>query len=230
MRLLWVEDELAFAQEGAEFLGREGFAVSVVPTAQAAWELLRTEPVDLVLLDWMLPDESGIELCRRIQRRWGTPVIMLTARSDETDKVAALESGADDYLAKPFSLRELAARIRAVMRRLGREGERRRPEAESVLRRGDLTIDLERLTVYRGREEIRLTPTEFRLLGVLAGRPGRVYTRSQLMDAALGETYVGLDRTVDSHIRNLRKKLGDCPDRPRYILTVHGVGYKFAEG
>jgi DNA-binding response OmpR family regulator len=229
MRLLWVEDEVALAQEGAAFLGREGFSVSIAPSAEAAWAKLQSERFDLVLMDWMLPDGSGIELCRSIQRRWGTPVIMLTAKADEPDRIAALETGADDYLAKPFSLRELAARIRAVMRRIGKGGNRWHEEEGAVLRRGDLTIDPERRTVRRGEEEIRLTPTEFELLRVMAGRPGRVFTRSQLMDAALGEAYIGFERTVDSHIRNLRKKIGDSPDHPRYILTVHGVGYKFAD-
>ena len=230
MRLLWVEDEPQLVEEGARFLREEGFTVEAAGTYAEACERLETAGADLVLLDWRLPDRPGIELCREIQQRWKNPVIMLTAKADEFDKVLALEIGADDYICKPFGMRELAARIRAVMRRAGKGSAALSQGARGgVLKRGDLTIDPERHAVYKGSEEIALTRTEFALLYTMASRPSKVFSRLQLMDEALGEAFVGYERTIDSHIRNLRKKL-EHGDESRYIVTVHGIGYKFETG
>ena len=228
--MLWVEDEPQLLEEGIRFLREEGFTVEAAGTYAEAWERLERGAVDLVLLDWLLPDRPGIELCRQIQQKWRIPVIMLTAKADEFDKVLALEIGADDYLAKPFGMRELAARIRAVMRRIGKASSALSNGAGgSVLKRGDLTIDPERHVVYKGSEKIALTKTEFALLYAMARRPSKVFSRLQLMDEALGEAFVGYERTIDSHIRNLRKKL-ERGDESRYIVTVHGIGYKFEVG
>jgi len=225
MQLLWVEDEEQLVAEGSRFLQKEGFGVTPAGTGAEAWKRLEAGGIDLVLLDWMLPDIPGIDLCKRIQQTWALPVIMLTAKSDEFDKVLALELGADDYLAKPFGMRELVARIRAVMRRVDKA-----EKQDAVLERGDLVIDPQRHVVLKRGEPVSLTPTEFALLLVMARHPSRVYSRLQLMDEALGEAYFGYERTIDSHIRNLRKKLEDSPDNPRYIATVHGIGYKFVQG
>lgn len=229
MRLLWVEDEPQLLEEGIRFLWEEGFTVHAAGTYAEAWDRLENTAVDLVLIDWLLPDRPGLELCRQIQARWRIPVIMLTAKADEFDKVLALEIGADDYVTKPFGMRELAARIRAVLRRTARGSAAPGGEGGKVLHRGDLTIDPERHAVYRGSEAIALTRTEFALLYTMAKRPSKVFSRLQLMDEALGEAFVGYERTVDSHIRNLRRKL-ERGDESRYIVTVHGIGYKFETG
>lgn len=226
MNILWVEDENHLLAEGAAYLRREGFCVQEAATAAEALKILETDRVDLVLLDWLLPDRPGIDLCRQIQTACRIPVIMVTAKTDEFDKVLALEIGADDYIVKPFGMREVAARIRAVARRMGQWSE----PGSSVLARGELKIDEARHTVHKRDQLIPLTPTEFALLCTLARNPGRVYSRAQLMDDALGEHFIGFERTIDSHIRNLRKKLGDSPDSPKYIVTVFGVGYKFGDG
>jgi DNA-binding response OmpR family regulator len=225
LRILWVEDEPHLLSEGAAFLEREGFHVEKAASAAEAFNILGMKPVDLVLLDWMLPDRSGLDVCRQIQSSLRIPVIMITAKTDEFDKVLALEIGADDYIVKPFGMREVVARIRAVARRTGPWSE----SGPSVMVRGDLRIDEMKHTVHKRGRPIPLTPTEFSLLCTLARNPGRVYTRAQLMDDALGEHFIGFERTIDSHIRNLRKKLGDTPDNPNYIVTVFGVGYKFGD-
>lgn len=225
MQLLWVEDEAQLVAEGSRFLQQEGFAVTAAGTGAEALKRLEAGGIDLVLLDWMLPDIPGIDLCKRIRQTWSLPVIMLTAKSDEFDKVLALELGADDYVAKPFGMRELVARIRAVMRRVDKA-----EKQDAVLERGDLLIDPQRHVVLKRGEPVPLTPTEFALLLVMARHPSRVYSRLQLMDEALGDAYFGYERTIDSHIRNLRKKLEDSPENPRYIATVHGIGYKFVQG
>lgn len=174
----------------------------------------------------MLPGLSGTDLCREVQRERKVPVIMLTAKTDEWDKVIALEIGADDYITKPFGMRELLARIKAVLRRTGSAG----VTEDKVLRSGSLTIDPLRHEVKKNDRPISLTPTEFELLVTLAEQPGRVFSRLQLIDQTLGEVYYGYERTIDSHIRNLRRKIEDDPAQPQYIVTVYGVGYKFGGG
>jgi len=223
MNLLWVEDERRIVDEVAPFLEEEGCRVTRAESAEDAFRLLARHTYDLLLLDWMLPDMPGTELCKEVQRRWRTPVIMLTAKSDEWHKVVALEIGADDYLSKPFGMRELLARIKAVLRRSGALS----PAEQQALQRGRLTIDIAKHQVWSGDQEVSLTPTEFDLLVTLARHPGRVYSRLQLITDTLGDSFGGFERTVDSHIRNLRHKLEDDPASPRYIVTVYGVGYKF---
>jgi DNA-binding response OmpR family regulator len=222
--VLVVEDEPEIADAVRQYLEKDGYAVAVAGDGERALaEFARLRP-DLVLLDLMLPGVDGWEVARRIRQQATTPIIMLTARSAEVDKLLGLELGADDYITKPFSPREVVARVRAVLRR-ARGAE---PAAE-VLRIHDLEIDPLRLEVRRGGVSVSLTPTEFKLLHVLARHPGRVFTRMQLIDQVQGYAFEGYERTVDAHIKNLRRKLEPDPRRPRYVLTVHGVGYRFAD-
>lgn len=230
MNVLWVEDEKHLLAEGAAYLRGEGFTVREAASASDTLQCLAEHPTDLVLLDWMLPDMSGLELCRQIRQTYALPVIMVTAKTDEFDKVLALEIGADDYIVKPFGMREVAARIRAVARRSVREQQTAASSGADVWVRGDLRIEPLQHAVFLEGRPLALTPTEFALLCTLANHPGRVYSRSQLMDEAMGEQFVVFERTIDSHIRNLRRKLGDSPDDPKYIVTVFGIGYKFGVG
>lgn len=230
--IVWVEDEKALLSEGIQYLQMEGFDIHGANSCREAVALIETHRPRLLLIDWMLPGgESGIDLCKRNEHEWRLPVIMLTARGDEFDKVLALELGADDYMAKPYSLRELTARIKAVLRRsdrsAGQLGGSDSKSDSAAVRRGELYIDPDRLVVERNGVPIELTRTEFMLLWQLAQHPGRVYTRAHLMEAALGGDYLGFERTIDSHIRNVRRKLEDNPTEPKYVLTVYGVGYKF---
>lgn len=227
--VLLVEDEPRMADTMRVYLEAEGYRVSVAATAAAArarlWEAQAAgTPVDLMVLDWMLPDESGIDLLRGLRPEWSLPVVMVTARSDELDKLLGLEMGADDYLTKPFSLRELVGRIRAVMRRT-------RPSlsvADEILVCGDLQVNLSQRRARLGQVELNLTPREFDLLATLARRPGRVFTRLQLLEAAGGDAFGSGERVVDTHVSNLRRKLESDPTSPRYLLTVPGAGYKLA--
>jgi len=222
--VLVVEDEPQIADVVRQYLERDGYRVAVVGDgARAVDEYARLRP-DLVLLDLMLPGLDGYEVCRRIRAQGATPVIMLTARDEETDKLVGLELGADDYITKPFSPREVVARVRAVLRR-ARGAE---PPAE-VVRVHDLEIDPGRYQATRAGTPLALTPTEFRLLLALARSPGRAFTRLQLIDQVHGYAFEGYERTVDAHIKNLRQKIEPDPRRPRYVLTVHGVGYRLAE-
>jgi DNA-binding response OmpR family regulator len=222
--VLVVEDEAEIADVVRQYLERDGYRVAVCGDgAQALAEFGRLRP-DLVLLDLMLPGADGYEVCRRIRAQGSTPVIMLTARDEEHDKLVGLELGADDYITKPFSPREVVARVRAVLRR-SRNGDVTVP----VVRVHDLEIDAERHTVRRSGEGVSLTPTEFKLLLTLASSPGRAFTRLQLIDQVQGYAFEGYERTVDAHVKNLRQKLEADPRHPRYVLTVHGVGYRFAE-
>ncbi|MDQ7842389.1 MAG: response regulator transcription factor [Armatimonadota bacterium] len=222
--VLIVEDEPQIADIVRQYLERDGYRVVVVDDgARAVDEVARLRP-DLVLLDLMLPGMDGFEVCRRIRARGTTPVIMLTARDEESDKLIGLELGADDYITKPFSPREVVARVRAVLRR-----SRGAEEEGELIRVHDLEIDPQRFRASRAGQVLDLTPTEFRLLTVLARSPGRAFTRLQLLDQVQGYGFEGYERTVDAHVKNLRQKLEPDPQHPRYILTVHGVGYRLAE-
>jgi two-component system alkaline phosphatase synthesis response regulator PhoP len=223
-RILVVEDDREIATLVRDYLVRAGFTVDIASSGVQALDLYQRAQPALVILDLMLPEIDGLDLARRIRRESETPLIMLTARSSESDRVSGLELGADDYLAKPFSPRELVARVRAVLRRA--EGAARPPV---ILRAGSVVIDLERHRVTVQDRPIELTPTEFALLNALARHPGRVFTRLQLLERVQGSTYESFERTIDAHIKNLRHKLEDDPKNPRYVLTVHGVGYKFQE-
>ncbi len=223
--VLLVEDEPAIVDVVRRYLERDGYRVVVASDGQRAVDEFRRLRPDLVLLDLMLPGLDGWEVCRRIRQEGSTPVIMLTARDDEADKLVGLELGADDYITKPFSPREVVARVRAVLRR-ARGTEAVPGEVVRVL---DLEIDPSRVEAFRGGTPLHLTPTEFRLLLTLARHPGRVFTRLQLLDQVQGYAFEGYERTIDAHIKNLRQKLEPDPKHPRYILTVHRVGYRFAE-
>jgi DNA-binding response OmpR family regulator len=183
----------------------------------------RTEAPDLVVLDLGLPGLDGLDVTRTLRRNGEVPIIMLTARSDETDRIIGLELGADDYVTKPFSPRELVARVRAVLRRHAGAGE------SEVLRAGDLLLDVPRMRVTRGDQAVELTATEFTLLAAMARQPGRVFTRSQLLDVIHGVAFESFERAIDAHIKNIRRKLEPEPRSPRYLLTIYGVGYRLAD-
>jgi DNA-binding response OmpR family regulator len=219
--ILVVEDETSIATFVAAYLRNAGYGVRTASTAQSAAVELTTEPPSLVILDLNLPDGDGVELCRRIRKSSDVPILMLTARDEDVDKIIGLEVGADDYMTKPFNPRELVARVKSVLRRTAPE--RRRSETEE-LRHGDLTINSGKREVYVGDEEIRLAPKEFELLWELLDHRGIVLTRDQLLERVWGYTFAGDTRTVDVHVRQIRRKLGDASP----IVTVWGVGYKVA--
>jgi len=223
-KLLLVDDEAKVLEFMEPFLRREGFEIEVAMTGREALIQAERWKPDLVVLDWMLPEVSGIEVCRKLREKGRIGIIMVTAKNDEMDKILGLEMGADDYLTKPFSLRELLARIRSVLRRM-----RESAEAVPDMRRGGLVISESQRRVWKDGEEIALTPTEFRLLAALAHRPGVVYSRLQLLQMALEDDILNDERTVDAHISRLRKKIEDDPSAPRYIQTVYGFGYRFGE-
>lgn len=229
IKILVVDDEQKILDVVSNFLMSEGYEVTQAMDGNSALRMIKNQPPDLVLLDWMLPGKSGIDVCKEIRSHSGIPIIMLTARVDESDKVLGLELGADDYITKPFGLRELAARIRSVMRRYETQAEAGKPSEASLIRRGFLTIDNEKYEAWLNDTPLNLTATEFKILQTLAQRPGVVYSRLQLMRIAIGEAYVNYERSIDTHVSNLRKKIGDSPGESRYILTVFGVGYKFAD-
>jgi two-component system alkaline phosphatase synthesis response regulator PhoP len=216
--ILVVEDEQAIASFVAAYLKKDGFAVRMTASGREALNLVANEAPALVVLDLMLPDLDGMEVCRRIRETSTLPVLMLTARDDDLDKIAGLEVGADDYLTKPFNPRELVARVRAILRR---SSERTRPEA-GVLRHGELVLDAGRRECHVGETEIRLAPKEFDLLWELLDHRGFVLTRDQLLERVWGYTFAGDTRTVDVHVRQLRRKLGDASP----VVTVWGIGYK----
>ena len=226
-RILIVEDEPAVAR-GLEYaLTKEGFVVLQAATGQQALDLAHTRDPHLILLDIRLPDISGFDVCRQLRSEGARqPILMLTACDEEVDKVLGLELGADDYVVKPYSLRELTSRIRALLRRA--YGELATASVGGRLRFGDVEIDLERLQVTRHGKRVDLTPTEFRLLRYLVSNPGRPLSREELIEAVWGyASDIGSDRTVDVHVRHLRQKLEEDPADPRWLMTVRGVGYKF---
>jgi DNA-binding response OmpR family regulator len=218
--ILVVEDEQAIASFVAAYLRKDGFAVRVTASGREALSLVHSLAPSLVVLDLMLPDLDGIEVCRRIREATTLPVLMLTARDDDMDKIAGLEVGADDYLTKPFNPRELVARVRAILRR---STGRTKPES-GTLEHGEIVLDAGRRECHVGDREIRLAPKEFDLLWELLDHKGLVLTRDQLLERVWGYTFAGDTRTVDVHIRQLRRKLGDAAP----IVTVWGVGYKAA--
>jgi DNA-binding response OmpR family regulator len=219
--ILVVEDETSIASFVSAYLKNAGFAVRTATTATEAVAALASEPPSLIILDLNLPDGDGVELCHGIRRSSDVPILMLTARDDDVDKIIGLEVGADDYMTKPFNPRELVARVKSVLRRA--TPERRRSETEE-LRHGDLAINSGKREVHVGDEEIRLAPKEFDLLWELLDHRGIVLTRDQLLERVWGYTFAGDTRTVDVHVRQIRRKLGDASP----IVTVWGVGYKVA--
>ena len=222
--VLVVDDEPKIVETVGAYLRNAGFAVTTAADGVAAVAQARARPPDLVVLDLGLPGLDGLEVARDLRRTSSVPIIMLTARGEETDRVLGLELGADDYLVKPFSPRELVARVRAVLRRTdGAQAERERFVV------GDVVVDTGRREVSVGDRAVELTATEFDLLVELARQPGRVFTRAQLLGSLHGVVVESYERTVDAHIKNIRRKLEPDPQHPRYLLTVHSVGYRFAD-
>ena len=224
--ILVVDDEPKIVQLLQDYLERAGFRVLTAPNGKTALSLAHSEKPDLIVLDLGLPEMDGLDVTRTLRKNSNVPIIMLTARSDETDKLIGLELGADDYITKPFSPRELVARVRVVFRRMENYSEAN----TEVLHASDLTLDMPRMRVIAaGREIEEFTPTEFELLAAMARHPGRVFTRNQLLEAVHGIAFESYERAIDAHIKNIRRKIEPGPAEPRYILTVYGVGYKFAD-
>jgi len=219
-----VEDESSITEPLAAALAREGWDSEVAATAAAGLELAERVKPELVLLDVMLPDGSGFDVCRELRRRSDVPIIMLTARGEETDRIVGLEVGADDYVVKPFSARELIARVRAVLRRTTREPE----AADGTLEIGDVRLDAARHEVSLGGEPVELTRKEFEVLQLLMRNAGTVVSRDKLIEEVWDMNWFGPTKTLDVHVSGLRKKLGDDPGAPRYLHTVRGVGFRFA--
>jgi two-component system alkaline phosphatase synthesis response regulator PhoP len=222
--ILVVDDEPRIAEICRDYLERAGFKVITAGNGADALALARTKQPDLVVLDLGLPKMDGLDVTRVLRKHSNVPIIMLTARVEESDKLIGLELGADDYLTKPFSPRELVARVRAVFRRtdIG-------PGQSDVIRAGDVTLDIPRMQAKVGKRGVELTSTEFELLAMMMRQPGRVFTRGQLLDAIRADQVESFDRAIDAHIKNLRRKLEPDAHSPRYVLTVYGVGYKFAD-
>jgi DNA-binding response OmpR family regulator len=221
-KILVVDDELEIVKVVRAYLEQSGFRVITASDGQQALAVFRHQQPDLIVLDLNLPQLDGLEVCRAIRRDSNVPIIMLTARVEETDRLIGLEIGADDYITKPFSPREVVARVRTVLRRSTPA-----PEPSTLITIGALSIDPLKHEVQLQHRLIDLTPSEFNILLIMASQPGRAFSRMDLLDAAQGEAYEGYERSIDVHIKNLRQKLGDEPRAPTYILTVYGVGYKF---
>ena len=223
--ILVVDDEVQIVHVLRGYLEQSGYSVLSAHDGREALRIARQDEPDLIILDLMLPGIDGIEVCSTLRRESSVPIIMLTARVEEIDRIVGLEIGADDYVTKPFSPREVVARVRALLRRA------RRANAPSSQRHvlGELVVDAHMHVVSVRGKQVDLTPSEFNILQLMIHSPGRVYTRAQLLEAAQGMAYEGYERTIDTHIKNLRKKIEANPRRPEYILTVHGVGYKVRE-
>ena len=226
-RVLVVDDDAKTVELVKLYLNRDGYRVLTAYDGIEALRLARESHPDLIVLDLMLPGLDGLEVCRVLRAESDVPIIMLTAKTTEQDKLTGLDLGADDYVTKPFSPRELAARIRAVLRRLPEETLQRGPEE---IRHGELLVNFVKREASAVGRPLNLTPIEFKLLGVLAREPERVFTRAQLIEKVFGYDFDGFDRTVDVHILNLRQKLEPDPHHPRYIKTLYGIGYKFVRG
>jgi DNA-binding response OmpR family regulator len=223
--ILVVDDKANIRNLVRDYLSEENFRVIVAENGEQALYTARQEKPDLVLLDIMMPKMDGYEFLRAFRKEQATPVILLTARLEEMDKVLGLELGADDYVTKPFGMRELVARIRAVLRRAGHD-----LSADEVLRAGEITLDRGSHAVRVGERVANLTPSEFDLLAVMMASPGRVFSRLDLLERLQGTTFEGVARTIDVHVRNLRTKIEADPAHPRYVETVFGVGYRFRAG
>ncbi len=220
--ILVVDDKANVRTLVRDYLTEQGFLVTTADNGQNALYAARHDKPDLILLDIMMPEMDGYEFIRAFRRESDTPIILLTAKLEESDKVIGLELGADDYITKPFGMRELVARINTVLRRAGTT-----QSPSPVLRAADIMLDRETHSVTVGQREVRLTPSEFDLLAILMASPGRVYSRVDLLDALQGTTFEGIARTIDQHVRNLRAKIEKDPGKPTYIETVFGVGYRF---
>ena len=226
-RVLVVDDDVKTVEVVSLYLKRDGYRVIPAYDGNEALRLARESHPDLIVLDIMLPGADGLEICRALRAESDVPIIMLTAKTEEEDKLKGLDLGADDYIVKPFSTRELAARIRAVLRRLPEDAHLRGPEEVT---RGQLTVNFVTHQASLAGRALHLTPAEFRLLGAMIREPERVFSRAQLVEKAFGYDYEGFDRSIDFHILNLRRKLEKDPCNPRYIKSVYGAGYKFTAG
>ena len=222
--ILVVDDEPRIVELARDYLEHAGFRVVTASDGRTALEMARRDRPDLVVLDLGLPGLDGLDVTRELRRDGSIPIVMVTARDDELDKLLGLELGADDYLTKPFSPRELVARVKAVLRRADRP-----VESADLIRVGELQLDVPRMRTEVAGTSVDLTPTEFTLLATLARQPGRIFTRSQLLDALHGVAFESYERAIDSHIKNMRRKLEPDPREPRYVLTVYGVGYRLAD-
>lgn len=222
--ILVVDDEPKIIQIARDYLEHAGFTVLTATDGKSALSIWRAGKPDLIVLDLGLPNMDGLDVTRALRKESNTPIIMLTARSDESDKLVGLELGADDYIVKPFSPKELVARVRAILRRIENAS-----EGSELIRAGNLTLDAPRMRVTIDGRAVEATPTEFQLLAALARQPGRIFTRAQLLDAVRGIAFESYERAIDAHIKNLRRKIEPDPHAPRYILTVYGVGYKFSD-
>ena len=222
--ILVVDDEPRIAEIARDYLARAGFTVTIAGNGADALTLARTRRPDLIVLDLGLPHVDGLDVTRALRKQSNVPIIMLTARVEESDKLIGLELGADDYITKPFSPRELVARVRAVFRRVDAA-----PDRVDLVRAGDVTLDRPRMRAEVAGRRLDLTPAEFELLAALARQPGRVFTRAQLLDVVGGVDTDAFERAIDAHVKNLRRKLEPDPRNPRYVLTVYGIGYRFAE-
>ncbi len=227
-KILVVDDEAKILKMVSDYLEAVGFEVTGVPDGITALKKYRETEFDLIVLDFMMPGVDGIDVIRRIREKSAIPIVMLTARAEENDKLMGLEIGADDYIVKPFSLKELAARIRAVLRRAGKGGELNSQSAE-IIKYGNLTMNTVKRSLTRDGEVIDLTMVQFELLKALLLSPGRVFTRGDLLGVLQEASYESYERTIDVHIKNIRKAVEPVPSEPKYILTVWGVGYKLAE-
>lgn len=224
-RVLIVDDQPEIVRVLRGYFEQAGFTVISAYDGNEALRMARAEKPDLILLDIMLPGTDGLDVCRRIRRDSDVPIIMLTARVEETDTLIGLELGADDYITKPFSPREVVARARAVLRRIQSQGRR----DEEILEAHDLRLDVTKRSLSLAGRALDLTASEFDILHMMMREPGRVFSRAQLLEATQGVAYEGYERTIDTHIKNLRRKLGDSPRNPSYIQTVHGIGYRLLE-
>ncbi|HEV2249908.1 MAG TPA: response regulator transcription factor [Candidatus Limnocylindria bacterium] len=222
--ILVVDDEPKIVELARDYLEHAGFAVVSASDGSEALARARMAAPDLIVLDLGLPTLDGLDVARALRRDSNVPIVILSGRSDESDKLVGLELGADDYVTKPFSPKELVARVRAVLRRIERPA-----PASDLIRASDVTLDLPRMRVRAGERDVDLTATEFQLLAALAREPGRVFTRSQLLDAVHGVAFESYERAIDAHVKNIRRKLESDPREPRYLQTVHGVGYRFRD-
>jgi DNA-binding response OmpR family regulator len=223
--ILVVEDEMRIARVMRDYLQHAGFEVLVTGDGDSALAAARRSRPDLVVLDLGLPGRDGLDVTRELRRTSNVPIVVVTARGEESDRIVGLELGADDYVVKPFSPKELVARVRAVLRRTASA----RDGGPEVIRAAGVEVDVPRMRVMVDGRAVELTPTEFQLVRTLVREPGRVFTRSQLLDAVHGVALESYERAIDAHVKNIRRKLEPLPGRPRFILTVHGVGYRFAD-
>ncbi len=223
-KILIVDDEPKIVQIARDYLERAGFAILAAHDGKSALTTARVEKPDLIVLDLGLPQLDGLDVTRALRKESNVPIIMLTARGEESDKLIGLELGADDYIVKPFSPKELVARARAVLRRFENAS-----AGGETIRVADVSLDVKKMRATIAGNSVDLTPTEFQLLATLAREPGRIFTRAQLLDAVRGVAFESYERAIDAHVKNIRRKIEPNPREPRYILSVYGVGYKFAD-